>query len=46
MPNRYGRFDPIRFFRDWTDGCVAVGSLAIEEIWSRVDDGTIVEIRP
>jgi murein L,D-transpeptidase YafK len=46
MPNHYGRFDPARFFRDWTDGCVAVGSLAIEEIWSRVDDGTIVEIRP
>ena len=46
MPNTYGRFDPIRFFRDWTDGCIAVGSIAIEEIWARVDDGTVVEIRP
>jgi murein L,D-transpeptidase YafK len=46
MPNRYGRFDPVRFFRDWTDGCIAVGSVAIEEIWARVDDGTPVEIRP
>jgi murein L,D-transpeptidase YafK len=46
MPNRYGRFDPVRFFRDWTDGCIAVGSTAIEEIWARVDDGTPVEIGP
>jgi murein L,D-transpeptidase YafK len=46
MPNRYGRHDPAKFFRDWTDGCIAVGSIAIEEIWDRVDDGTPVEIRP
>jgi murein L,D-transpeptidase YafK len=46
MPNRYGRHDPVRFFRDWTDGCIAVGSVAIEEVWARVDDGTPVEIRP
>jgi murein L,D-transpeptidase YafK len=46
MPNRYGRFNPVRFFRDWTDGCIAVGSIAIEEIWARVDNGTPIEIRP
>jgi murein L,D-transpeptidase YafK len=46
MPNRYGRFDPVRFYKDWTDGCIAVGNLAIEEIWRRVEDGTPVEIRP
>ncbi len=46
MPNRYGRFDPTGFFRDWTDGCIAVGNIAIEEIWQRVDNGTAVEIRP
>lgn len=35
-----------RFERDWTDGCIAVSSRAIEEIWDFVDDGTPIEIRP
>jgi murein L,D-transpeptidase YafK len=46
MPARFGRTDPVRFFRDWTNGCIAVGNAAIEEIWNAVDDGTPVEIRP
>lgn len=46
MPARFGRTDPVRFFRDWTNGCIAVGNIAIEEIWKAVDDGTVVEIRP
>lgn len=46
MPEWYGRYDPVRFFRDWTNGCIAVGNSAIEEIWDAVDDGTPVEIRP
>jgi murein L,D-transpeptidase YafK len=46
MPERFGRTDPVRFFRDWTDGCIAVGNIAIEEIWNAVDDGTPIEIRP
>ncbi len=46
MPERYGHHDPVRFFRDWTDGCIAVGNIAIEEIWDAVDDGTPIEIRP
>jgi murein L,D-transpeptidase YafK len=46
MPARFGHTDPVRFFRDWTKGCVAVGNIAIEEIWDAVDDGTVVEIRP
>lgn len=45
MPNRYGRHDPTAFYRDWTDGCIAVGNIAIEEIWAAVDDGTPIEIR-
>lgn len=32
--------------RDWTDGCIAVTNAEICEIWSRVPDGTRVEIRP
>ena len=46
MPNYFGRTDPVRFFRDWTNGCIAVGNLAIETIWDAVPDGTPVEIRP
>jgi murein L,D-transpeptidase YafK len=46
MPARFGRTDPVRFFRDWTNGCISVGNIAIEEIWDAVDDGTPVEIRP
>jgi len=46
MPAWYGPHDPVRFFRDWTNGCIAVGNTAIEEIWDAVDDGTLVEIRP
>jgi len=46
MPARFGRTDPVRFFRDWTNGCIAVGNRAIEEIWQAVDDGTPIEIRP
>jgi murein L,D-transpeptidase YafK len=46
MPAWYGHLDPVRFFRDWTNGCIAVGNIAIEEIWHAVDDGTPIEIRP
>ncbi len=46
MPASFGRKDPVRFFVDWTDGCIAVGNIAIEEIWNAVDDGTPIEIRP
>lgn len=31
---------------DWTDGCIAVTNEEIEEIWSLVELGTPVEIRP
>lgn len=46
MPARFGHTDPVRFFHDWTNGCIAVGNIAIEEIWNAVDDGTVVEIKP
>jgi murein L,D-transpeptidase YafK len=31
---------------DWTDGCIALANLEIEEIWGLVPDGTPIEIRP
>jgi murein L,D-transpeptidase YafK len=46
MPATFGHHDPVRFFIDWTDGCIAVGNIAIEEIWNAVDDGTVIEIKP
>lgn len=46
MPAYFGRLDPVRFFVDWTNGCIAVGNIAIEEIWQSADNGTVIEIRP
>ena len=46
LPVRFGHTDPIRFYKDWTEGCIAVGNVAIEEIWRAVTDGTPIEIRP
>lgn len=46
MPPRFGHTDPAKFFRDWTDGCIAVGNSAIEEIWKAVPDGTPIDIKP
>lgn len=46
MPPRFGHTDPVGFFRDWTDGCIAVGNIAIEEIWDAAPNGTPIEIRP
>ena len=46
MSASFGHHDPVRFFVDWTDGCVAVGNIAIEEIWDAVDDGTVIELLP
>jgi murein L,D-transpeptidase YafK len=46
MPASFGHHDPVRFFVDWTDGCIAVGNIAVEEIWDAADDGTVIEILP
>lgn len=46
MPASYGHFDISRGIKNWTDGCIAVGNVAIEEIWSAVDNGTPIEILP
>jgi murein L,D-transpeptidase YafK len=31
---------------DWTDGCIAVTNSQIEEVWSLVEVGTPIEIKP
>jgi len=37
--------DLIRY-EDWTEGCVAVSNLAIDEIWRYTRNGTPIEIQP
>jgi len=46
MPRNYGHFNLSAGIKDWTDGCIAVGNVAIEEISSAVDDGTPIDIEP
>ncbi|MBV9018602.1 MAG: L,D-transpeptidase family protein [Alphaproteobacteria bacterium] len=46
LPNDYGPSDPPQWYKDWTEGCISVGNLAIVKIWDEVPDGTPVEIRP
>ncbi len=31
---------------DWTEGCIAMKNADMREIWSLVQDGTLIEIRP
>lgn len=48
LPNgreRIGR-NHISRWGDWTDGCIAVTNREMDEIWTMVDDGTIIDIRP
>jgi hypothetical protein len=46
MPADYGPYDPPVWVRDWTEGCVAVGNLAINKIWDAVPVGTPIDIVP
>ena len=46
MPDGFPDPDPVKFFKDWTDGCIAVSDPAIQQIWKMVANGTPVEIEP
>jgi murein L,D-transpeptidase YafK len=46
MPRDYGPYDPPQWYKDWTEGCIAVGNAAIVKIWDAVPDGTPIDIRP
>lgn len=46
LPSDYGPFDPPEWYRDWTNGCIAVGNAAIVKIWDAVPDGTPIDILP
>ena len=46
MPNDFRLPDSDKFSFDWTDGCIAVADDEMEKIWSLVEVGTLIEIRP
>jgi murein L,D-transpeptidase YafK len=46
LPNGYGYLGAAHRRWDWTYGCIAVTDEEIDEIWSLVDNGTPIEIRP
>lgn len=46
LPNSWIKRKLIRHPRDWTKGCMAVTSDEVEEIFSSVDLGSVVEICP
>jgi hypothetical protein len=46
LPNGLGESDAAHRWRDWTAGCIAVTDPEIDEIYSSVNDGTSIEIRP
>ena len=33
------------YYKDWTNGCIAVNNSEIDEIWKMVENGTPIEIR-
>jgi murein L,D-transpeptidase YafK len=46
LPNGPGGSSAAHWLRDWTAGCIAVTDPEIDEIYSSVNDGTSIEIRP
>jgi murein L,D-transpeptidase YafK len=46
VPHGFEPTGPGERMIDWTDGCIAVTNADMDEIWTRVADGTRVEIRP
>ena len=46
LPNGLGWLGRFHLSGDWTDGCIAVTNAQVENIWTLVDVGTKVEIKP
>ena len=42
--NADGRGDEYTLSRDWTEGCMAVCNLAMDKLWSAVEEGVTIEI--
>jgi murein L,D-transpeptidase YafK len=46
LPRHYEDVGELHTVTNWTRGCIAVTNAEIDEIWSLVQDGTPIEIRP
>ncbi|HSF17680.1 MAG TPA: L,D-transpeptidase family protein [Vicinamibacteria bacterium] len=46
LPNYIGWVGRFHRLVDWTDGCIAVTNLEIDEVWNAVPNGTLIEIEP
>lgn len=46
LKNGMGWVGRLHVLADWTNGCIAVTNLEIEDIWRAVPNGTPIEIRP
>ncbi len=44
LPNGWGFLGRLHLAWDWTDGCIAVTSSEMQEIYVRVPDGTPITI--
>ena len=44
--NGWGWASPILQFFPWTDGCIALSNMGMDQVWEAVDPGTSIEIRP
>ncbi|MGB7547093.1 MAG: L,D-transpeptidase family protein [Terracidiphilus sp.] len=42
----FGWLGPLQHDVDWTEGCIAVSNIEIDEIWRLVPVGTPIEIKP
>ena len=45
LPNGWSAVGRLHLLADWTDGCIGVTNEEMEQIWSLVPDGTVIEIR-
>lgn len=46
FPNGASWFSRLHRWGDWTNGCIAVTDLEMDELWRAVDDGTPITIDP
>ncbi|MGH1332087.1 MAG: L,D-transpeptidase family protein [Paracoccaceae bacterium] len=45
LPNGWGLIGKLHLAFDWTNGCIAITNAEMQDVWSRVPNGTKIEIR-
>lgn len=46
LPPERTKLGPLHYLWDWTNGCIAVSNQEMDEIWTAVEVGTPISIRP